>query len=120
MKKSKFPAFLLPALVFVALLLGVFIGRLSAGTVFHLEKPNGGTYETGPDYMYKGKININVADVGVLSELPGIGEVLAQRIVDYREANGRFSQLQDLKNISGIGDTKLSAIMEYITVGGTE
>lgn len=64
-----------------------------------------------------GVININSADTEALTGLPGIGEVLAQRIVDYRTAHGAFSSVEDLLNVEGIGDKKLEAIQNLIELG---
>ena len=50
--------------------------------------------------------------------LPGIGDVLAQRIVDYRLENGSFSTLEELLNVEGIGKKRLEEIMDMITLGG--
>ena len=63
-----------------------------------------------------GKININTADVGKLCELPGVGESLASRIIQYREENGKFKSIDDLKNVSGIGEKKFESLKEYIVI----
>ena len=62
------------------------------------------------------KININTATAEELQALPGIGEALSQRIVDYRDANGAFSQVEDITNVSGIGDAILANIKDIICV----
>ncbi len=64
-----------------------------------------------------GKININTADSSQLQTLSGIGEVTAGKIIDYREANGSFSSIEDIKLVSGIGDKKFEAIKDDIYVG---
>jgi len=61
------------------------------------------------------KININNCSKGDLLLLPGIGDVLADRIVEYRNTN-KFSDIHDIKNVSGIGDKKYEAIKDLITV----
>jgi len=64
-----------------------------------------------------GKVNINTASVQELDEkLPGIGTTLAQRIVDYRKLHGAFAKIEDLNNVSGIGDQKFSEIKPLIVV----
>lgn len=62
------------------------------------------------------KININTARVSELETLPGIGPALAQRIVDYRQANGFFNGIEDIKEVSGIGDSIFARIKDLITV----
>ncbi len=62
-------------------------------------------------------INLNTATAKDLSDnISGIGDVLAARIIEYREQNGPFSSVDDLINISGIGEKKLSAMRDYVTV----
>ena len=63
------------------------------------------------------KININTATVEELSEnLSGIGETIAKRIVEYREHNGEFTNIEDIKNVSGIGDKMFESIKDLICV----
>lgn len=65
------------------------------------------------------RININTAPIDLLMELPGIGETLAQRIVDYRSEHGPFSAPEDITGVYGIGAGKLSQIIDYITTEDT-
>ena len=60
-------------------------------------------------------VNINTAAVDELKTLPGIGEVTAQAIVDYRKKNP-FKAVEDIKNVTGIGDSKYNRIKDYICV----
>ncbi len=62
------------------------------------------------------KVNINTAEVWLLESLPGIGETLAQRIVDYRFVNGYFQGVDDLKQVDGIGASVFEKIKDKITV----
>ena len=61
-------------------------------------------------------ININTADLEQLKEITGIGNIKAQSIIDYREANGGFKSLEELKNVDGIGDKTVEKIKEQITL----
>ena len=60
-------------------------------------------------------VNINTATLEELTSLPGIGELTAQRIIDYRKQNGKFKTIDDLKNVSGIGESKFNNLKEKIT-----
>ncbi len=62
------------------------------------------------------KININKATKEELQTLSGIGESTAQKIIDYRKENGEFKQIEDLKNVSGIGEAKFNAIKDNIKI----
>lgn len=62
------------------------------------------------------KVNINTADSVTLQSIPGIGPSKADRIIEYRNSEGRFNKIEDIKNISGIGDKTFESIKKYITV----
>ena len=61
-------------------------------------------------------VNLNTATQEELETLPGIGEVLAQRILEYRERNGPFRSVEDLTEVSGIGDQRLEDLRPHVTV----
>ncbi|MFH8249966.1 helix-hairpin-helix domain-containing protein [Microbacterium sp. B2969] len=63
-----------------------------------------------------GRINLNTADTAALDTLPRVGPAMAQRIIDWREANGRFTSVEDLLAVPGIGDKMLEALRDLVTV----
>ena len=63
-----------------------------------------------------GKVNINTADKQTLKLIPGIGEKLAERILDYRKQNGRFHELEDLKNVKGLHSRALEKARGLILI----
>lgn len=63
-----------------------------------------------------GKININTADSTDLQQLSGVGPATAQKIIDYRTQNGPFKRIDDLKNVSGIGEKTFDKMKENITI----
>ena len=72
-----------------------------------------------PDELSKagdGLVNINKASSEELQELDGIGEALAENIIAYRENNGKFKNIEDIKNVSGIGDSKYEKIKDNIKI----
>lgn len=77
---------------------------------------NGEKVIEGEKSSNSSKININKADIEKLKSLPGVGDALAQRIITYRNENGKFKSIEDLKNVSGIGDKKYDSLKEYIEI----
>lgn len=101
--------------LFLCLLLGLFLWDRAA-----LEAP--AAVETAREIPMEGAwpdpepVNINAADAEELTALPGIGKELARRIVEYREEHGLFEAAEDLINVSGIGQGKLTALEGLVTV----
>ena len=62
------------------------------------------------------RVSLNQASAKQLEEIPGVGPVLAQRIVDFRESKGPFREVEDLLDVSGIGEKKLSELREYVVL----
>ena len=63
-----------------------------------------------------GKININTASIDELKTLTGIGQSTAEKIVNYRNKVSKFEKIEDIKNVSGIGDSKFNSIKDKIVV----
>ena len=114
--------------LFVGFTLGLFVGRNSgSGAVTLAVSPQMQTAptaaataaaETVPEETVSFPVNINTADADTLTALPGIGRVLAERILAYRQQNGSFRAVEEITKVEGIGEKKAEAILELITVGG--
>ena len=65
-------------------------------------------------------VNINTADVSLLTLLPGIGEELGERITAYRQENGNFKSIEEIMQVEGIGERRFAAIREWITTEAPE
>jgi competence protein ComEA len=63
-----------------------------------------------------GLVNLNTATVAELDTLPGVGPVLAQRIVDHRTRNGGFKSVEELRNVDGVGDARFEQLKDLVTV----
>lgn len=101
--------------LFLCLLLGLFLrDQRAADTPAFVETERTVPIEeVRPD---PSPVNLNTADAEALTALPGIGEELAARIVQYREEHGPFETVEDLTEVSGIGQGKLAALEGLVTV----
>ena len=114
--------------LFMGFTLGLFVGRNSGSGTVTLAVPAQmqtaptaaatAPTQTVPEETVSFPVNINTADAETLAALPGIGRVLAKRIVAYRRQNGSFRVVEEITNVEGIGEKKAEAILELITVGG--
>ena len=105
--------------LFLCLLLGLFLRdraalEAPASVETRLSVP---VEEVRPD---PSPVNLNTADPAALTALPGIGEELAARIVAYREEHGPFEAVENLTEVSGIGQGKLAALEGLVTVEDSE
>lgn len=129
MKIKTLPLLLVITLLFLTFTLGFFLGRNRNHETIHLsviptqamhdlppEEASDTEEETHPEIQFP--VNINTAGIRELSALPGIGEVLARRILDFRDKNGSFSRPEELLNVEGIGVGKLEEILDYVITGG--
>ncbi len=80
------------------------------------EAPTRSLYPTVEEVLHEYSININNADLEKLTQLPGIGVVLAGRIIDYRNEHGPFGSLDELTNVKGIGEKTLEKLRDYAYV----
>jgi competence protein ComEA len=81
------------------------------------ENPGGGVLDT-PAAHQQGLININTATQSELETLSGIGPVIAKAIMQYRQENGPFEEIEAIQSVSGIGPVTFEKIRDFITVGG--
>lgn len=122
-EKKQVTILVVAALFFFSFVIGYNVFFVSPINVYQIQEDTAAVYETGSETQSgtavaaseEGKLNINTASSTELTKLPGIGAVIADRIVAYREENGDFDSIQDLKLVNGIGETKFNLIQDIIT-----
>lgn len=125
MKKPAVGVLVLVTGIFAAFTAGFFAGRHLNRAPVRIYQTPALTESTIPEIALTAPIptgpvviNINTATARELEALPGIGPALAQRIVDYRAANGPFRTTEELIKVKGIGESKMKDLLDHITVGG--
>lgn len=89
---------------------------VSDGEQLHVAARGEAPAEAAASAQGDGRVNLNTADLAALDTLPRIGPAMAQRILDWREANGRFTSVEDLLAVPGIGDKMLESLRDLVTV----
>lgn len=112
MKKRSLWIYFGSLFLFAAVLSGLFVWRNGAsGLRIRTEK----TVET-TEAVPRGKLDLNEATAEDLEALPGLGPVLAERILDYRQEIGSFRSVEELLQVEGIGQARLEGLRDYVTV----
>ncbi len=91
----------------------VTMQALAALSVSQVVAATGAGVEAGT----KARVDINTADEKTLQKIPGVGEALAKRIVEFREQHGPFDRVEDLMKVRGIGEKSLEKMRAHVTVG---
>ena len=129
MRKPNLPILLVITLLFGVFTLGFFLGRNQNRNAITVSVPakilteptvhkENDTEPTEVTMIVSFPVSINHAGKEEFMALPGIGEVLAERILNFREEHGNFSSVDELLNVEGIGKKRLEEILDLITVGG--
>jgi competence protein ComEA len=71
---------------------------------------------SGPSASAGGKVNLNTADETALETLPRVGPAMAKRIIDWRTKNGRFTAVEDLMSVTGVGEKTFDALKDLVTL----
>ena len=101
----------------IALALGLAAAHLApapGSSAFTLTAPSGRHAAIPAPGLPDGPVAVNPADADELDTLPGVGEVIAQRIIEEREENGPFYYPEDLMNVNGIGEKTLEKLLPHI------
>ena len=99
----------------MACILALCIG-LSCGSVSVMAQQAGADSATATKTTDVAKVNLNSATVEQLTSLPGVGSATAKLIIEYRTQVGKFSRIEELMNVKGIGEKKFEALKNYLTL----
>ena len=129
MKKQRLSLLVVITMLFLVFTLGFFLGHNYNHSDIQLSIPPAlrrspapavhtpaSAEAAAPEILFP--ININSAGEDELLALPGIGDVLAQRILAYRDENGSFDSVEELMNVEGIGEKRMEEMLDLITTGG--
>jgi competence protein ComEA len=94
----------------------ILVAKVGAGSSVSAGSPGAGPGGGAGGRSGGAVVDINTGDVTALDSLPGVGPVLAQRIVDWRTAHGRFTSVDELDEVSGIGDKLMAEIRPHVRV----
>ena len=129
MKKQKFPLLLILTIAFAAFTLGFYFGQNRSPAPVTISVPSHmmtippkttlpQMEESLPEPTVSFPLDLNHSDEEDLTYLPGIGEVLARRIIAYREEHGSFTSVEEILNVEGIGKKRFEDIYNLISIGG--
>ena len=97
--------------ILIAAILGIAVSAAAASAQNKATTPKAAATATAT-----APVNLNTATVEQLATIPGVGEKMAERIIDYRQKNGGFKKVEDLMNVSGVGEKSFLKMKPLITV----
>lgn len=113
MDNNRKEIYLFVLIIILTLVIGIFIGDYVYKNPIHQSVNQNVNINSSEKAE---KINLNTASEKILSSLPGIGEVKAKKIIEYREKNGDFESIYEIMNVEGIGDDVVSKIVDRVVI----
>ena len=99
--------------ILIAAILGIAVSAAAASAQNNATTPKAGATATA---TATAPVNLNTATAEQLATIPGVGPKMAERIIDYRQKNGGFKKVEDLMNVSGVGEKSFLKMKPLITV----